>query len=120
MYDYLLSDEGYRLSHFGVEGVTYRLEEDGGITLLTGETPSGRYPSIGMLASLVAWNHGIQEDVGDSPSVPAEYQREDEKRVERARGCPIPDVFSPENRFTSCSFCPENVILEVASTSVKY
>ncbi len=84
LYDYLLSEEGQRLGRYGVEGVSYRVAEDGSIVLLTEEAPSALYPSIGMLESLVSWNN-------DSLTVPQEYRREDEKRVERARECRIPE-----------------------------
>ncbi len=32
------------------------MEADGSISMLTQEEPSGLYPSIGMLESLVSWN----------------------------------------------------------------
>lgn len=90
LYDYLLSVEGYRFSHFGIEGVSYRAEEDGSIVLLTKEPPSALYPSIAMMGSLVSWNSGIQQETEGSLVVPQKYREEDEKRVERARECRIP------------------------------
>ncbi|HBA50670.1 MAG TPA: hypothetical protein DCZ91_23305 [Lachnospiraceae bacterium] len=90
LYDYLLSVEGYRLSHFGIEGVSYRAAEDGSIVLLTKEPPSALYPSIAMMGSLVCWNSGIQQETEVSLVVPRKYREEDEKRVERARRCRIP------------------------------
>lgn len=89
IYDYLLSEEGTLLSNFGIEGETYSVGEDGRISLLTDE-PSLIYPSISMLASLVCWNSGIQDASKYPATVPQEYIRADEERVEKARQCSIP------------------------------
>lgn len=94
LYDYLLSREGDLLSHYGIEGESYQVEADGSISMLTQEEPSGRYPSIGMLESLVSWNNGIQDTSGYPAFVPEAYREEDRKRVERARQCPIPEYDS--------------------------
>lgn len=91
IYDYLLSEEGMLLSHFGLEGESYCVEEDGSIRLLGEEAPSDRYLSIGMLASLVSWNNGIQDGAKYPSTVPEAYRKVDEERVERARQCGIPE-----------------------------
>lgn len=90
LYDYMLSEEGMLLTKFGIEGDTYRLEEDGDVVLLGEKAPSDVYPSIGMLASLVCWNYGNQDPSRFPNTVPEEYVRLDEERVEIARNCEIP------------------------------
>lgn len=90
LYDYMLSEEGMLLTKFGIEGDTYKLEEDGKVTLLTEGIPSDVYHSIGMLASLVCWNYGNQDPTRFPNTVPAEYVKLDQERVEKARNCKIP------------------------------
>ena len=91
LYDYLLSEEGMLLGNFGIEGETYQMEADGKITLLTKEAPSDIYPSIGMFASLVCWNYGSQDASRFPTTIPEEYVRLDQERVEKARECQIPE-----------------------------
>lgn len=91
LYDYLLSEEGMLLGNFGIEGESYRLGADGEVILLTQEAPSDRYPSIGMFASLVCWNYGNQDASRFPSTIPQEYVRLDQERVEKARECRIPE-----------------------------
>lgn len=91
LYDYMLSEEGMLLTKFGIEGDTYRLEEDGSVALLGEKAPSDVYSSIGMLASLVCWNYGNQNPSRFPNTVPEEYVRLDQERVEIARNCKIPE-----------------------------
>ena len=58
--------------------------------LLGEKAPSDVYPSIGMLASLVCWNYGNQNPSRFPNTVPEEYVRLDQERVEIARNCEIP------------------------------
>ena len=90
LYDYMLSEEGMLLTKFGIEGDTYRLDEEGDVVLLGEKAPSDVYPSIGMLASLVCWNYGNQNPSRFPNTVPEEYVRLDQERVEIARNCEIP------------------------------
>lgn len=91
IYDYLLSEEGTLLSNFGIEGVTYALDENGKVKRLTEEFPSDIYPSIELFASLVCWNYGNMDPAIYPNTVPEEYVQVDNMRVEEARGCSVPE-----------------------------
>lgn len=90
IYDYLLSREGILLSHFGVEGETYTLNQNGTVKLISEESPAEVYPSIDMLSSLVCWNYGNEVAYMYPATVPEEYVLADAKRVNKARECRIP------------------------------
>lgn len=90
IYDYLLSEEGIILSHFGVEGETYSLNQNGTIKLISEEKPSDVYPSINMFSSLVCWNYGNEAAYRYPITVPEEYVLADAKRVNMARECRVP------------------------------
>lgn len=90
IYDYLLSEEGIMLSHFGVEGETYTLNQDGIIKLKAEEKPADVYPSIEMFSSLVSWNYGNEPAYKYPITVPEEYVLADIRRVNKARECRVP------------------------------
>lgn len=91
IYDYLLSEEGTLLSNFGIEGITYTVDESGRVERLMEEFPSDIYPSIELFASLVCWNYGIMDPENYPNTVPDEYVQVDNMRVEEARGCSVPE-----------------------------
>lgn len=72
LYDYLLSDEGLRMCKYGLEGVDYRLDEDGSVECLLDTSEESlteqlqeKYPSISLFATLVTWG-GTDADFEDS------------------------------------------------------
>jgi ABC-type sugar transport system, periplasmic component len=68
LYDYLMSEEGFMLTRYGMEGLDYKIDENGNyVCLLDTSTDSlnalltQRYPALSIFKSLATWG-GTQED----------------------------------------------------------
>ena len=87
IYDYLLSEEGKKLSICGIEGESYTVDSQGNISFDELGTPSDIFKSIGTFSVLVQW-----AGRDDFPSTtPQEYIDIDNERKERAKLLPIPE-----------------------------
>lgn len=87
IYDYLLSEEGKRLSICGIEGESYTLDEQGNVSFDVFGTPSDIFGSIGTFNVLVQW-----AGRDDFPRTdPQEYIDIDDARKERAKKLPVPE-----------------------------
>ncbi len=83
LYDYLLSEEGRRLTRFGIQGTDYLVDEAGNCRLLWQAAPSGgtpdrlvaKYPSVALFKSLASWG-GALSDFEISEINSAVYGRE--------------------------------------------
>ena len=84
-YDYLLSDEGYNLLQYGVEGVNYKKNADGTLTNLMPQDADGFYPfltsydSASLLYALVDWTMAYRCEVATNADIIVTRQRESER-----------------------------------------
>ena len=84
-YDYLLSDEGYKLLQYGVEGVHYTESADGTMTNLIEIDKDGFRPSINqvdsasMLYALVDWTMNYNNKINTNADIIAPRQAESER-----------------------------------------
>ena len=75
LYDYLLSDEGYRLLQYGVEGTHYTEDAEGNLTNLIPVDEYGFRPSINqvdaasMLYALVDWTMNYNNKIGTNADI---------------------------------------------------
>lgn len=87
LYDYLLSDEGKKLSICGIEGESYTIDDQGNVSFDEFGTPSDIFSSIGTFNVLVQW-----AGRDDFPTTsPQEYLDIDNARKEYAKTLPIPE-----------------------------
>lgn len=84
-YDYLLSDEGYNLLKYGVEGVHYSKDADGNYTNLTKKDQDGFYSAITsldpatLLYALVEWTMHYKSETQTNADVIVSRHKESEK-----------------------------------------
>lgn len=84
-YDYLLSDEGYTLLQYGVEGTHYEKDADGKYKSLIPADDDGfmpaltTYDSASLLYALVDWTMSYRSEVATNADIIVPRQRESEK-----------------------------------------
>ena len=92
LFEYLLSDEGQMLCHFGIEGEDYELLEDGSTECLldVGEGSlnaylNKKYPSTLLFSSLAAWSGAWDSGWGDFEETELNFLRYGENSVRLGR-----------------------------------